>query len=232
MATRPRGYPAIPAKIWLRLREKFYTSPPKGDVTAAYLTTALGLGAKVAANVMPAIKQVGLVDDDNRMTPLAQKWRDDSTYAQACKEIIESVYPDGLKDVSPPDAPDLDAAQRWFMNETKGGAPRAKQLASFYVMVAKGDLAAATDRAGRRESAGGTATATKPAARSAAAASSGKGAPTVTRRREDDGGEPEQRAPQLPSLSLAIQIYVDKDMTADQVDHVFASMAKHLYGRG
>ena len=163
----PQGFPAIPAKIWLRLREKFYTSPPKGDVTAAYLATALGLGAKVAAKVMPAIT-VGLVDDDNKMTPLAQLWRDDTTYADACQQIIEAVYPDGLQDVSPPDAPDLDAAQRWFMNETKGGAPRAKQLASFYVMVAKGDLTAATDRAGRRRAPGTAAPATRPATRSSA----------------------------------------------------------------
>ena len=35
----------------------------------------------------------------------------------------------------------------------------------------------------------------------------------------------------MPSLSVAVQVYVE-DMTPEQVDHVFASMAKHLYGRG
>ena len=233
MATRQKGYPAIPAKIWLRLREKFYTSPPKGDVTAAYLATALGLGAKVAANVMPAIKQVGLVDDENRMTPLAQKWRDEATYTDACREIIDTVYPDGLKDVSPPDAPDLDAAQRWFMNETKSGAPRAKQLAAFYVMVAKADLAAVSDRAGRRETAGTAAAVAKSAARSTSTPSSGKGTVSSSRIGASGSSEThEPKAPQMPSLSVAVQVYVDKDMTPDQVDHVFASMAKHLYGRG
>ena len=232
MATRTKGYPAIPAKIWLRLREKFYTSPPKGDVTAAYLATALGLGAKVAANVMPAIKQVGLVDEENRMTPLAGRWRDAATYAEACREIINTVYPDGLKDVSPPDAPDLDAAQRWFMNETSSGAPRAKQLASFYVMVAKADLAAASERVGRRETAGAAPAASSRPARSTAPSTNGKGSAPTPRKGEDRSDGTEDRLPALPSLSVAIQIYVDKDMTADQVDHAFAAMASHLYRRG
>lgn len=34
-----------------------------------------------------------------------------------------------------------------------------------------------------------------------------------------------------PSLSIAVQIYVDSSATAEQIDHVFSSMAKHLYGR-
>jgi len=232
MATRPRGYPAIPANIWLRLREKFYTSPPKGDVTAAYLASALGLGTKVAANMMPAIKQVGLVDEENRLTPLAGKWRDESTYAEACREIIEKVYPDGLRDVSPADAPDVDAAQRWFMNETKGGAPRAKQLAVFYVMVAKGDLNAISDRAVRRQTAGSAPAASARPARAAAAASNGKGNAPAPSRHDDQSDARSDRAPSMPSLSVAVQVYVDKDMTPEQVDHVFASMAKHLYGRG
>lgn len=232
MATRAKSYPAIPAKIWLRLREKFFNSPPKGDVTAAYLATALGLGPKVAANVMPAIKQVGLVDDENRMTELAGRWRDDRTYGAACQEIIDTVYPDGLKDVSPPAAPDLDTAQRWFMNETKSGGPRAKQLAAFYVMVAKGDLAAAGERAGRRETAGSAPAANGRSARTATSASGGKGATAPVRKRDEELHVAEVKTSPMPTLNIAVQVYVDKDMTPEQVDHVFASMAKHLYGRG
>jgi hypothetical protein len=229
MATRSKGFPAIPANIWIRLREKFYTSPPKGDVTAAYLANALGLGAKVAANTMPALKQVGLIDDENRMTPLAGKWRDESTYAEACREIIGSVYPDGLKDVCPPEAPDLDAAQRWFMNETKAGAPRAKQLAVFYVMVAMADPSVT----GRRQASSSTPAAGARPARSAGPSQNGKGSMAAARASVDHSNAgASDRMPSMPSLSVAIQVYVDKDMTPEQVDHVFASMAKHLYGRG
>jgi hypothetical protein len=231
MANPRKSYPYIPAKIWLALRERFYNSPPKGEVTTAYLTNALGLGNKVAANALPSLKVVGLLDEANRMTPLALSWREDSTYAEACREIIENVYPEALKDVSPPDAPDHDAAQRWFMSELNQGAPRANQLAAFYVMVAKANISAATDRASRRNTSVETAIVPATPMRVATTAASGKATPSLgaRRSRSSDGGSPMTAA--LPSLSIAIQVYIDKSMDAKQVDQVFESMAKHLYGR-
>jgi hypothetical protein len=231
MATTRKGYPAIPARIWLALRERFYNSPPKGEVTTAYLTNALGLGNKVATNALPSLKAVGLLDDKNRLTPLASKWREDSTYAEACREIVENVYPEALKDVSPPDAPDHDAAQRWFMSALNTGAPRANQLAAFYVMIAKGDITAATDRASRRSAPREGSPATPNPARASAPTSSGKANSTAPSRRTRSTDGDDGKAPALPSLSIAIQVYIDKGMDAKQVDDVFASMARHLYAR-
>ena len=34
-----------------------------------------------------------------------------------------------------------------------------------------------------------------------------------------------------PNLQLSIQIHIPADATPEQVDHIFASMAKHLYKR-
>lgn len=236
MASTRKGFPAIPAKIWLALRERFYNAPPKGEVTTAYLTNALGLGTKVAMNAMPSLKAVGLLDDSNRLTPLATKWREDATYAEACREIIDNVYPDALKDVSPPDAPDHDAAQRWFMSELSSGGARANQLAAFYVMIAKGDITAATDRASRSRKPGATSdkalVPTRPA-RISVPATSGKanGSPDASRGRgrsnDGDGG----KSTRIPAVSIAIQVYIDKGMDAGQIDKVFESMARHLYDR-
>jgi hypothetical protein len=237
VAKTRKGYPAIPAKIWLALRERFYNSPPKGEVTTAYLTNALGLGTKVATNALPSLKAVGLLDESNRLTPLASKWREDSTYAEACREIVDNLYPQALKDISPPDAPDHDAAQRWFMSELNSGAPRANQLAAFYVMIAKGDISAATDRASRlRRNGASTDKALVPTrpARVAVPVQSGKAAPTITasrnrdRSNDGDGGGKSNR---MPAVSIAIQVYIDKGMDAAQIDKVFESMARHLYDR-
>ena len=235
MANPRKGYPAIPAKIWLALRERFYNSPPKGEVTTTYLTNALGLGNKVATNALPSLKAVGLLDDSNRLTPLAAKWREDSTYAEACREIIDTLYPQALKDVSPPEAPDHEAAQRWFMSELNSGAPRANQLAAFYVMVAKGDISAATDRASRSRRNGKSAdkalVPTRPA-RVAVAATSGKASPTITANRAREGSsDGNGKSTRMPAVSIAIQVYIDKGMDAAQIDKVFESMAKHLYDR-
>lgn len=225
MATDTRRYPSIPARTYWDLRQRFINAPPR-ELNKDYLSTALGLGDKVAANTMPSIKTLGLVDDDNRPTDLAQKWRDDQRYTEATREIIEAVYPQALRDVSPPDAPDLEAAQRWFLNETKAGRPRANQLAAFYVLLASGERGSAQGSAPRRSAADRSTTstprATQRTSRTRAARNSGGS--------ERDTSDDSQKV-QLPSMSVAVQVYIDKDMTPEQVDHVFESMAKHLYGK-
>lgn len=35
-----------------------------------------------------------------------------------------------------------------------------------------------------------------------------------------------------PSLHIDVQVHISSEASADQIDQVFASMAKHLYGRG
>lgn len=34
-----------------------------------------------------------------------------------------------------------------------------------------------------------------------------------------------------PALHLDIQVHIDASASPDQIDHIFASMARHLYGR-
>ena len=122
------------------------------------------------------------------------------------------------------------------MSELNSGAPRANQLAAFYVMIARGEISAATDRASRsRRSDAGADKALVPTrpARVAVAPSSGKASPTITASRsrerasDGDGG----KSSRMPSVSVAIQVYIDKGMDAGQIDKVFESMARHLYDR-
>lgn len=215
------GYPAISVNIWWKLRERFVNAPPK-EVTREYLANALDLSLKNAANVMPAIRQVGLVDDSNRPTALAAQWRDDTTYAEACRTIIDQVYPTALTDVSPPDNVDTIAAARWFLNETQSGAPRARQLAAFYALLAKGELPGTSDKATR------AATQARPARAARGEASQGRRASEESHR---DNGRQTGFHPAAPTVSIAIQVYLDKNMDADQIDAIFKSMATHLYGR-
>lgn len=223
MAER-KAYPALPAHLYWALRQKFIQSYP-ARVTRDYLKSALGVGDKVAKNVHPPLKQLGLIDDENRPTDLAQKWRDDARYADATREIIEAVYPQDLRDVSPPDNPDLAAASRWFLNDTKAGLPRARQLATFYVMLAKGDP---SDTSGARPRRTATTAASVAQRREPKSDTKPKAEQAKHTPEAQDG---KHRTPPPPTFNLAVQVYIDKDMTAEQVDHVFESMAKHLYGK-
>lgn len=44
-----------------------------------------------------------------------------------------------------------------------------------------------------------------------------------------ESGEPE---PTLPALHLDVQIHISADASPEQIDHIFESMAKHLYSKG
>jgi hypothetical protein len=37
---------------------------------------------------------------------------------------------------------------------------------------------------------------------------------------------------QLPGININLQVHISADATPDQIDQIFASMAKHIYPRG
>lgn len=49
--------------------------------------------------------------------------------------------------------------------------------------------------------------------------------PDVASQKSDQNGT-------IPSVHIDIQIHIPPDASTDQIDQIFASMAKHLYGRG
>lgn len=218
------SYPSIPERNWWDLRRRFLSSPPK-EVSAAYLSDVLGIQEKAAANLVPSLRAIGLIDEKGRPTERAAKWRDDEQYAEATGEIIAEVYPQRLLDVAPPGSPDLVTVQRWFLRETGTGKARANMLAAFYRLLAAGDPSAGDE--GARRAADRPATSQRQPVR-AAQKRTGNGA-AAPRDTGDNRGEAQKAL--LPSLSVAVQVYIDKDMTPEQVDHVFASMARHLYGK-
>jgi len=53
----------------------------------------------------------------------------------------------------------------------------------------------------------------------------------VTPPRTDKNG-PGKSTPPLPTMHIDVQIHIAADAKPDQIDQIFASMAKHLYGKG
>ena len=101
MASEKNTYPYLPTKAWWTLRQKFNRSIPP-QVTPPYLVAVLG-GKETSAkgNVLPALKAVGLVDEDGATTNRAKLWRDDTSYADVCREIREEIYPPDLLNAIP-----------------------------------------------------------------------------------------------------------------------------------
>ena len=105
----------------------------------------LGATEKTAKNVQPQLRLLGLIDEDERPTQLAQDWRSDETYGAACGAILDAVYPAELREAVPPDSGDKAGAVRWFMRRGNVGEASAKMMAAFYLLLGEADPSKRTE---------------------------------------------------------------------------------------
>jgi hypothetical protein len=223
-------YPSIPARIWWDLRRRAQTSPPT-KVDPDYLQSVLGVQEGHATNLISPLTAVGLIDDAGKLTPLGENWRHDDTYSESCNQILESVYPQALRDAFPPPKPDRSGVEKWFARNAHVGSAAAQKMATTYLFIAAADPAGgaaqprpegaarkpqATKRTGaapRERSRGQTG---QDAGQAAAAAGAAASAPNAGRS-------------EAPSIHVDVQVHISPDASADQIDAIFASMSKHLY---
>ena len=231
-----RIYPYVPARAWWDLRKRFVQAPP-GRVTRDYLQSVLGTGENAASDVLGALKSLGLVAEDGRLTQVAHDWRSDEHYSDACRKMIEAVYPSELLDAFPEDNPSRDAVQKWFLRNTGTGENAAYKRALMYVLLKQADpnppeparaakAAAKSDGVAQRQAR----TAPPRPARAA------KAAPATTEHVSPIAPPPTDEGKLVrdagsPSLHIDVQVHIAADASADQIDQIFASMAKHLYNR-
>jgi len=101
----------MPIGHWWTLRTRFQQSIP-GVVTDSYIATVLNMKESSArANILPYLKQVGIIDEDGKPSERATKWRDNAQYKKVCSEIIKETYPQELIDACPDPPPALGAPQ-------------------------------------------------------------------------------------------------------------------------
>lgn len=207
-------YPVIPAKHWWTLRKRFQQSIPT-TVTPGFVAMALGMKEQSAkANIIPSLVMMGIVDQEGKPTERATRWRDDVNYPEVCREIRSELYPQELLDAVPGPSVDRPAVERWFASRTGVGQTAAKRFAVVYELLT---TAAIPERREARR---------KPTKRK----------PPM--KREAETGVPVESATAraeaslfsgtVPSIHIDIQIHISPDAKPDQIDQIFASMAKHL----
>jgi len=218
-----KGYPSMPTTSWWALRRRFRSTIPK-EVTTNYLASALNMGEESARNnILPSLRKTKIIDKDGKPTDRAVKWRDDAQYSKVCEEIRQELYPNDLLDLAPDATADRDQVETWFANHTGAGTSMVSKMASFYLMLCQADptkeaepasaAAGAKAAAPRRERAAPAARVPRPAPVAVApAAPAGSG-----------GGKGF-----APALNINVEIHISADASADQIDQIFASMAKHL----
>lgn len=224
-----KAYPLLTSGVWWQLRERFKRAMPT-LVDRDYIQTVLGVTVKSAGNYLGQLRMIGLVDAQGKPTDIARDWRLDDHYADACGAIVKNCYPAGLLEAVPDPGEDKVAAQRWFMRQGAGEGT-ARLQASFLALVSSAELSdtPATSNSEKKQTPRRPAKTTpKP---EPSPAKSAEEPATKGRVETGSGASQGNAAPKGPDLHIDIQVHISADATPDQIDAVFASMAKHLYGR-
>lgn len=212
-------YPVFSEANWWKLREKFKSSYPKATITDEYLSAVLGMQIRsVKTNgILANLKVLGLLDNENKCTDLANRWRLDDSYVSACKEICARVYPPELIDVGT----ERSTVITWFMNKSGAGESQARKLTSLYLLISLPEIkdAAVKTKVSPKTPADKQSKAVKkPEIISTPISKNGEKGANVT-------------TIPTPSMNINLQIHISSEASSEQIDQIFASMAKHLYGR-
>lgn len=216
-------YPMISEKNWWDLRNQFKKTIPS-SVNPSYVKSLLGFNSDESAknNIILPLKQLGIIDEEGKPTPLANEWRSDEKYESACKKMLAAIYPQELTDLFPDEEIDSSRVKAWFMDTASIGQSAAGKIANTFILIR-------------------TAKVKEPTVKKAVAPQNGapkKKARDAMPVSETHSIQP-QKAPAKdqsvgvvsPSVHIDIQVHISPDASAEQIDKIFESMAKHLYGR-
>lgn len=232
--------PKVPANAWRALRARAASAPSTKFTTSA-VAAMLSMSSPKSAgdNVVYPMRRLGLFDEEGALTPRGNKWRVDGTYAEACDEILAEIYPDELAGLTDNDGqPDRGAVITWLQHKGLGES-NAKQMAGTYVLIAsrvppEPVVPNASPKAANNSSRK-TGKAAEPKHQSAGKTGGVAQDQTATRNAASDGvvNDPGTNADAKhgtgPQIHLDIQIHIPATADAEQIDAIFASMAKHLY---
>ena len=220
-------YPKVTARAWAILRDRAMAAPSMRftpDAVAALMGMASPQSAR--SNTVRPMQQLGLIDEEGALTDRGNKWRVDSSFPDACQEILDEVYPDEIRVLVDDDGrPDLAMVENWF--DLKGfGRANARQMAVTYVRVASKEIPELSET-GSAKVKEKKSTATKPA---------GKPQEKQKTREPHEGGAHDVMHPPVkafggPTVHLDIQIHIPADATPEKIDQIFSSMARHLYAK-
>lgn len=219
MANTPTSYPKVTTKAWRVLRERASQAPStKFTPTVVGPLTGMASTNSALGNVVRPMRKLGIFDDDGDLTDIGRKWRVDASYADACQEIMDTVYPSDLAVfIDENGEPQRDQILAWFEQHGHGGS-NAQQMAGTYAMIASKKLpTVATSSSNNTTGSNRKATTPKPP--------KAKVVDPAPDPKPKDNGTPNTG----PNLHLDIQIHIPSDASPEQIDQIFASMAKHLY---
>lgn len=228
MAEKVR-YPQIPSTVWWGIRSILQRTP-NATIDERLLSVQLGVQPTAAKAYISELRHVGILTEESKATPLAQRWKLDETYADAVSEIIKATYPDGLLDVAPPGEAERQKVVSWFQHEGLGQGAAGNKAATYLMLssptpneapksaqkAAQGEVPARA-RPSRQQS--GNATKAPPLGENSVSRESGR----------EVKGPPAGRTGEVFPLNVNVQIHISADAGTEQIESIFQAMRRYLY---
>ncbi len=182
------------------------------------------------ANVVSALALTGIIDESGKPTDCASRWRDDSDYKTVCEEIRKEVYPQELLDLAPDVSANKATIERWLAQKYKLGEAASSKQAAFYLLLLEADATKEKENEAKpAKSVPNSVRANGKTERSrkgeiTSTATESESAVVTTEHSISNVGKRTSH----PSLHIDIQIHISPEASADQIDKIFESMAKHF----
>lgn len=182
------------------------------------------------ANVIAPLRDLGLIEQDGKPTPLANQWRDDDDYKSICDKIRSSVYPKDLIEAYPtPSDDDKQRIKSWFMRVGHVGDAAAARYTDTYLLLSEGDPNRRIDATAKPKKPSGSPNTSKKTAvkkvTAPSAVSTKIEAPNLPALPQQE--IPAQGTKSFP-IHIDVQVHISPDTSLEQIDTIFSSMAKHL----
>lgn len=230
---KAKTYPKISRKTWWLLRERLKKAMPSAISTTYIISLTQMAEASARANVVGPLRELGLTDEANKPTPLAERWRHDDEYKSVCHEIRQNIYPhDLIEAFDNPDPAQRDSIKTWFMKNGQVGESAARMYTDTYMLLSEADTTMPNDNpstpaAARTHRQQKTTTRKSQEHSSSTRLDSTSGTPPASNHQQADEHS-SQHHRRMPAIHIDVQVHISPDTPAEQIDRIFESMAKHL----
>jgi hypothetical protein len=225
MAEKNR-YPQIPSTVWWGVRNIIQRTP-NVTIDERLLGVQLDVQEVAARAYIFELRNVGLLTEEGKATPLAQKWRLDEGYAEAVGQIIRSAYPEGLIQVAPPGDAERQKVVSWFLREGLGKGAAGNKAATYLLLSSPSPNEAPRASAKAVQSDG--------ASRSRRQADATKLGKTPDAKPLDHGRDRrdsyKRNGTDAFPLNINVQIHISADAGTEQIESIFKAMRRYLETR-
>lgn len=228
MADKNR-YPQIPSTVWWGVRSILQRTP-SATIDERLLGVQLGVQEAAARAYLNELRSVGIITEEGKATPLAQRWRLDDSYPDAVSELIEATYPEGLIHIAPPGEAERQKIVSWFQREGLGHGAAGNKAATYLLLSSPTPNEA--PRGAAKTVQGEGAQRSRPARVVSNATAQTRGESRSMPAANRNGNRSKSAGNGTPEsfpLNVNVQIHISADAGTEQIESIFQAMRRYLY---